>query len=398
MSLSQRLYEMPESPIRKLVPFADVAKAKGIKVYHLNIGDPDIETPEVMLAELHNFDPKIIRYCNSKGEKVFLEALVKYYNRLGFHDIKEENIQVTIAGSEAIFWAMMAICNPGEEIIVFEPFYANYNGFAQMAGVKLVPILTKIENGFHLPVIKEIEKKITSKTRGILICNPSNPTGTLYTFDELEQLVKLAKKKKIYLLSDEVYREFAYDGLKQTSVLEFDYPEGLIVLDSLSKRYSLCGARLGCIVSKNTELITQVLKFGQARLSAGFIDQLMASKLTEVKPGYMEKVRVEYEKRRDIIVSELNKIKGVICRKPEGAFYIIVKLPITDTEDFAKWLLTDFSDKDETVMIAPASGFYATSGLGKQEIRIAYVLNTKDLKRAMEILKKAIDKYNKITK
>lgn len=388
---------MPESPIRKLAPFADAAKKKGIKVYHLNIGDPDIETPKVMIDTLHHFTDKIIRYSNSKGEKVFLEAMVKYYNRLGGHKsppLQYENIQITIGGSEAIFWAMMAICNSGDEIIVFEPFYANYNGFAQMAGVKLVPILTRIENGFHLPKIKEIEKKITSKTRGILICNPSNPTGALYGLEELEQLVKLAKKHKLYLLSDEVYREFVYDGKKQTSVLEFAYPEGIIVLDSLSKRYSLCGARLGCIVSRNAFLIQQILKFGQARLSAGFIDQILASKLTEVPISYMEKVRDEYQKRRDLVVLELQKIPGVICQKPEGAFYIIAKLPVLDSEEFAKWLLTSYNDHKETVMVAPAAGFYGTKGLGKQEIRIAYVLKCAKLIRAMQLLKLALIKYN----
>lgn len=386
---------MPESPIRKLVPFADEAKAKGIKVYHLNIGDPDIETPEVMLNALHNFEPKIIRYGNSKGEKDFLEAMVTYYQRLGFKDIQAKNLQITIAGSEAIFWAMMAIANPGDEIIVFEPFYANYNGFAKMAGVKLVPILTRIEDGFHLPSKDEIKKKITPKTRGILICNPNNPTGTLYSKQELVMLAGLCRENNLYLLSDEVYREFTYDGKKQTSVLELDYPEGIIILDSLSKRYSLCGARLGCIVSRNTELITQVLKLGQARLSAGLIDQMMASKLTEVPESYTESVKGEYQKRRDTVIEGLGEIPGAVYRKPEGAFYIIAKLPVDEAEKFAKWMLTDFSDNNETVMVAPAAGFYGTSGLGIQEIRIAYVINQNDLARSMELLKKGIDTYNK---
>lgn len=396
MEFSKRLLGTPVSPIRKLVPFAERAKQSGVTVYHLNIGDPDIETPEVMLSALHNFEPKTIRYANSKGEKVFLESLVSYYQGLGFGDIKNENIQVTLGGSEAILWAFLGLCNPNDEVLVFEPFYANYNGYAAMAEVKLVAITTSIHDGFHLPKISEIEKKITSKTKAILICNPNNPTGTLYTKEELSRLVDLAKKHNLYLLSDEVYREFVYDGKKQTSLLSFDYPEGVVILDSLSKRYSLCGARLGCVVSRNTKLISEILKFGQARLSAGFIDQLIASKLTEVSGSYMEKVRDEYQARRDLIVDSLQKINGVVCQKPEGAFYIIVKLPVSDSEEFAQWLLTDFRDQNETVMVAPAAGFYGTPGFGGQEVRIAYVINQKDLRRAMEILKKGIAKFNQL--
>lgn len=394
MKFSQRLIETPESPIRKLVPFAEEAKKKGIKVYHLNIGDPDIETPKEILFALRNFSSNIIRYTNSKGETIFIEALLKYYANLGFVNLRPENIQITIGGSEAIFWSMLALCNIGEELIVFEPFYANYNSLAVMAGIKLNPIRTRIEEGFHLPKITEIEKKINNKTKGILICNPNNPTGTLYNPLELAKLVELCRKYNLFLLSDEVYREFTYDGLKQKSVLEYDYPEGIIVLDSLSKRYSLCGARLGCLLSRNTDLISQVLKFGQARLSAGFIEQIIASKLTVVKPSYLRQINKEYEQRRNLVFKELSKIKGVVCRKPEGAFYLVAQIPVKDAEQFAKWLLTDFSHKGETVMVAPAAGFYATLGLGIQEIRIAYVINQNDLKRSMELLKIALLEYN----
>lgn len=392
MQFSKRFYEMPESPIRKLVPYADSAKQNGIHVYHLNIGDPDIKTPKAMVDYLKNFPHEIIRYCNSQGEKPFLEALVSYYHHLGFKDLTAENFIVTMGGSEAIFWTMMGICEAGDEILVFEPFYANYNGFAKMAGVKLVPVTTTLENGFHLPKKEEISKKISSRTKGILICNPSNPTGTIYTQNELKMLWDIAKQFHLFLLSDEVYREFAYEGEKSISVLSFE-GDNLIVLDSLSKRYSLCGARLGCIVTRNKELIKLVLKFGQARLSAGFVDQLMASNLINLPKNYFDKTRDEYEARRNVVLEGLSKIPGVVCQKPEGAFYLIAKLPVSSAEEFAKWLLTDFQDRGETIMVAPAAGFYATPGLGKDEIRIAYVINQKDLKRSMEILKIALLKY-----
>lgn len=394
MKFSQRAYQMPESPIRKLVPFAEVAKKKGIKVYHLNIGDPDIKTPKEMIDSLKKFPHDIIRYSHSQGEKIFLEALVSYYHNLGFTDLTIDNIIATMGGSEAIFWTMLAICEPNDEIIVFEPFYANYAGFAQMAGVKLIPVTTTINNGFHLPPKEKILAKITPKTRAILISNPSNPTGTIYTQNELKILWDIAKRFRLFLLCDEVYREFAYDGKKSYSLLNFR-GDNLIVLDSLSKRYSLCGARLGCIVSRNRELIQLVLKFGQARLSAGFIDQVMAAKLVDLPKNYFDKTRDEYEKRRNTVCDGLAKIPGVVCQKPEGSFYLIVKLPVADAENFAKWLLTDFNDEGETVMVAPAAGFYATKGLGKDEVRIAYVINQKDLKRSMEILKKALEKYEK---
>lgn len=395
MKFSKRILDMSASPIRKLVPFADGAKKKGIKVYHLNIGDPDIKTPKPMVNFLKKFPHDIIRYCNSQGEKPFLEALVWYYHNLGFKDLTTDNIIVTQGGSEAIFWTMLAICEPRDEIVVFEPFYANYNGYGYLAQVKLVPVTTSLGNGFHLPSKNEIIAKITPKTRGILICNPSNPTGTIYTRNELKMLWDIAKQFHLFLLSDEVYREFAYDGNKSYSILNWP-GSNLIVLDSLSKRYSLCGARLGCIVTRNKELIQLVLKFGQARLSAGFIDQTMAASLVKLRPDYFDKTRDEYQARRDVVIAGLKQIPGAVCQKPEGAFYLIAKLPVKNAEDFAKWLLTDFSDHGETIMVAPAAGFYATSGLGKNEVRIAYVINQKDLKRAMEILEKALEGYARL--
>ncbi|MCL5019338.1 MAG: pyridoxal phosphate-dependent aminotransferase [Patescibacteria group bacterium] len=386
----------PFSPIRKLVPFADIAKKNGVKVFHLNIGDPDIETPEVMLNALKNFKPKIIAYSNSKGDVTFLNSLLFYYHKLGFKDLDLSNLQVTSGGSEGIFWTFLALCNPQDEILVFEPFYANYNGFAKTAEVKLVSVLTKIEDGFHLPLQKEIEKKITKKTKAILICNPNNPTGTLYTKAELKMLLSIAKKHKLYLLSDEVYREFVYDGKIHTSLLSFNYKEGIIVLDSLSKRYSLCGARLGCIVSRNKDFIAEIQRFAQVRLSAGFIDQIVASKLTEVSKDYLSKVNREYKKRRDLVVKMLGNIPGVVFRVPEGAFYIIVGLPVDNAENFAKWLLTDFRYNNSTIMVTPAAGFYKTSGRGMKEVRLAYVINLLDLEKSMLILKNALEKYNKL--
>ncbi len=392
---------MPQSPIRKLVPFAMEAKKRGTKVYHLNIGDPDIETPDVMISALRNWDRKIISYENSQGNAEFLKSLLFYYQKLGFIDLTEKNLQVTVGGSEGLLWAMMTVCNPGDEIIVFEPFYANYNSFAVEAGVKFVPVTTQIEDGFHIAELS-LPKKITKKTKAILICNPNNPTGTMYSPQELEMLYDFCRKNKLWLISDEVYREFVYDGKKQTSVLEVEKEKSavstnsfVVVCDSLSKRYSLCGARLGCLVSRNQDFMQAVLKFAQARLSAPLVEQVISAKLSAVKDSYMKKVNQEYQKRRDLVCKKLTEIKGCVFRKPEGAFYIIAKLPVTDAEKFCQWLLTDFEENRETLMLAPAQGFYATKGRGKQEVRIAYVLNCQDLGRAMELLQKAIVKYNK---
>lgn len=396
---SDKSKKLPQSPIRKLVPLAQSAKSRGIKVFHLNIGDPDIKTPTVMIKALKSWDREIISYENSQGNAELLTSLAWYYQKLGYKGITEKNIQITLGGSEGLLWIFLTIADPGDDILVFEPFYANYNSFAVMSGVKLVPVTTKIDNGFHLP-ISSIQEKITSRTRGILICNPNNPTGTLYTKDELQQLYDLCRQNNLWLVSDEVYREFVYDGKKQTSILEIEQnslgqeESNVVLCDSLSKRYSLCGARLGCLVSRNDEFMSSVLKLAQARLSAPLIEQIIASKMKEVNEEYLRNVNKEYQARRDFVCQQLAGIKGVIFTKPEGAFYIIVKLPVDSAENFCKWLLTDFEDNRETIMLAPAAGFYATAGLGLNEIRIAYVLNLDDLKQAMKLLKKALTRYN----
>lgn len=397
MDVSKRLTDVPASPIRKLVPYAQAAKKAGVKVYHLNIGDPDIETPKVMMDVLTKWNMNPIGYSLSQGEPIFLDSLKTYYHALGATFLDIANIQVTSGGSEAISMALFAICNPGDEVIVFEPFYANYNTYAVVNGVKLVPVLTSITNGFHLPDTAEIEKYITTKTKAILICTPNNPTGTVYTKTEMDLLVSIAKKHHLYLLSDEVYREFAYDGKSQTSLLSYmnAIPSQAIVLDSMSKRYNLCGVRLGVLISKNEDVMAGVLRIAQGRLSSGIIDQHIAAKLVDVSQSWLDATHAQWEKRRDVLYGGLVQIKGVTIPKPEGAFYSIVGLPVEDSEDFAKWLLTDFRDNNETVMVAPAGGFYATKGMGKNEVRIAYVLNTVDLARCVELLTKALKAYNK---
>jgi aspartate aminotransferase len=394
-TVSKRLISVPASPIRKLVPYAMEAKRQGIKVLHLNIGDPDIKTPGVMIDVLNKWTENPIRYGQSQGEGKFIDSLVSYYNSLGYGFIDGKNIQVTTGGSEAISMAFFAVCQPGEEVITFEPYYANYNSYATINGVKIVPVLTKGETGFHLPERQVIEEKITKKTKAIIICNPNNPTGTVYTRAEMEMLVSICEKNNLFLISDEVYREFVYDGKKHVSILEFmkKYPDKMILLDSLSKRYSLCGARLGMFVSLNEDLIAGVLRIAQGRLSSGLIDQEMASKLTQVKDSYFKEVHKEYQTRRDVLYNGLKSIPGVFLEKPEGAFYTIVKLPVTDTEDFCQWLLSKFVHEKTTIMIAPAAGFYGTKGRGKNEVRIAYVLNTHDLEKAIEILRRALVEY-----
>lgn len=397
MRVSRRLLNVPASPIRKLVPLAMAAKKSGVKVYHLNIGDPDIKTPKPMVDVLKKWNIDPIGYSQSQGQPEFLESLESYYHAIGFRFIDIGHIQVTSGGSEAISMALFATCSPGDEVIVFEPFYANYNTYAVVNGVTLVPIRTTITHGFHLPDASVIEKKITAKTRAILICSPNNPTGTVYTKKEMDMLVAIAKKYKLFLLSDEVYREYAYDGKKQTSLLAYmkSIPKQAIVLDSMSKRYNLCGVRLGVLLSLNEDIMAGTLRMAQGRLSSGIIDQLVAAKLTEVSAAWMKTTHTEWEKRRDVLYEGLRKIPSVTIPRPEGAFYTIVGLPVKDSEDFCRWLLTDFRDKGETVMIAPAAGFYATKGLGKSEVRIAYVLNTKDLSRSVELLRLALLAYNK---
>jgi len=393
MELSTRAQTIQASPIRKLMPFANQAKENGVTIYHLNIGQPDIETPQEMLDVYKNYHEKVLAYGPSQGLEIYRKNLVKYYRR---HDIEigKDDIIVTTAGSEAIIFAMMITCNVGDEIIIPEPFYTNYNGFATMAGVKIVPLTTFAETGFALPENEKIEALISPKTKVIMICNPGNPTGTVYSKKDLERIVSIAQKHNLFIISDEVYREFVYENLRHTSILEFpQLKEKAIMVDSISKRYSACGARIGCLVSRNKTLMAAALKFAQARLCPPTIDQLAANAAIDVEPEYFKKVLREYEMRRNIVFEELRKIEDVVCIKPHGAFYIIAKLPINDAEDFAKWMLTDFSLDNETVMIAPAQGFYASAGIGKNEIRIAYILNAENLKKAMKIFRKGLQKY-----
>lgn len=395
LALSERSKEMQASPIRKLAPYAIKAKKEGVKVYHLNIGQPDIETPKKMLDAYANL-PKVIEYGPSEGLASYRNKLAEYYNKRNIK-VTADNIFVTTGGSEAIIFALMAAVSAGDEMIVPEPFYTNYNGFATMAGVKLVPVLTTIENGFDLPAIEEFEKKVTDKTKGVIICNPGNPTGTVFSKERLEELVNFCREKNFYLISDEVYREFTYDGSKATSVLEFDnFEENGIVIDSISKRYSACGARVGNIVTRNKELLDLVLKFGQARLCPPTVDQMAAEAAYDTPDSEMEEIISEYEKRRDISYEMLSRIDGMIVPKPQGAFYMVVGLPIEDAEHFAIWLLDEFRYENETVMIAPAGGFYATKGEGKNQIRIAYILCEDDLRKAYVILEKALAEYKKI--
>ncbi|HNV97188.1 MAG TPA: pyridoxal phosphate-dependent aminotransferase [bacterium] len=393
MQISKRAQDIQESPIRKLKPYEDEAAKRGIKVYHLNIGQPDIKTPEKFLDVYRNYDEKVLAYGPSGGLDNYRENLSNYYKKLGI-DLCKENIIITTAGSEAIIFALMVVCDHGDEIIIPEPFYTNYNGFSQMAGVSVIPIETKIENAYALPTDEQFKNVITQKTKAIVICNPNNPTGAVYSKEELDRVVNIAQENNLYIIADEVYREFVYDGLKHYSFLNFtDASENIIVVDSVSKRYSACGARVGCIISKNKEIMASVMKFAQARLCPPTVDQLAANAVIDLEQDYFDEVIHEYTKRRDIVYEELSKIDGVICKKPEGAFYIMAKLPIEDSEDFVVWLLKEFSVDNETVMFAPAGGFYATPDLGKNEIRIAYVLNEADLRRAMEILRKGLEAY-----
>ena len=396
MKISNRAINIQASPLRKLMPFADKAKTKGIKIYHLNIGQPDIETPKEMMEVYANHGKKVLSYGPSQGLEVYRKNLVNYYRRHHI-EIDKDDIIVTTAGSEAIIFSMLATCNQADEIITAEPFYTNYNGFATMTGIKIVPITTYAETGFALPEDEKIKSVITSKTKAILLCNPGNPTGAVYQKEDLERVAKIAKEKNLFVISDEVYREFIYDGLIHTSIMEIEGIEkNAILADSISKRYSACGARIGCLISKNKELIEVCKKFAMARLCPPTIDQLAANACIDIKKGYFKAILKEYDKRRNIVFDELQKIDNVVCIKPKGAFYIIAKLPIEDAEDFVKWILTEFSIDNETVMFAPAQGFYATPELGKNEVRIAYVLNEKALKKAMYIFRKGLEEYIKI--
>jgi aspartate aminotransferase len=392
-SISQKGQQMPASPIRRLVPYAEEAKKKGRKVYHLNIGQPDIKTPEVAREAVKNMTDRVIEYSHSAGNESYRRKLAAFYQGIGIQ-VDHTEMLVTTGGSEAISFALMSTVNPGEEVIVPEPFYANYNGFSVAAGVRVVPITSSIESGFALPPIEEFEKVITPKTRGIIICNPNNPTGYLYSQKELEMLGEIVKKHDLYLFSDEVYREFCYDGEKHFSVMDLPgLEEHAIMFDSVSKRYSMCGVRVGALISKNKEVISTALKFAQARLSPPSYGQVAGEAALDTPDAYFREVYDEYIERRDYMVEALNQMPGVICPTPKGAFYTVVHLPVDDADTFAQWILSDFEYQNQTVMMAPASGFYSTPGLGKQEVRIAYVLKKEDLASAMETLAEALKAY-----
>jgi len=384
---------MPESPIRKLVPFAEAAKKKGRTVYHLNIGQPDIETPEIALNAIKNIDRTVIEYSHSAGFESYRKGLADYYNKFEL-GVSHEDILITTGGSEALLFAFNSCLNQDDEVIIPEPFYANYNGFAKTCGVNVTPVTANIENGFALPPISDFEKLITPKTKAILICNPGNPTGYLYSKEELETLKEIVLKHDLYLFADEVYREFSYDGKKHTSVLELEGLENnVVVIDSVSKRYSMCGARIGALISKNTEIINTSLKYAQARLSPPTLAQIAAEAALQTPQSYFDDVTTEYVKRRDIVIEGLNAIDGVVCPNPGGAFYAVAKLPVEDSEEFCQWLLEEFEYNNQTVMLAPAGGFYATKGLGKNEVRLAYVLNREALKNAIKCLDQALKVY-----
>ena len=392
--ISNKGKQMPESPIRKLVPYSEIAKKKGHKVYHLNIGQPDIKTPEIALNAVKNNNVKVLEYSHSAGFESYRRKLSQYYISHNV-TVNFEDIIITTGGSEALLFAMGTTMDNGDEIIIPEPFYANYNGFSTASGVTVVPVISTIETGFALPTIDAFEKLITPKTKAILICNPGNPTGYLYSKDEIMQLAALVKKHDLFLISDEVYREFTYDGDVHYSVMNIaGLEEHAIMIDSVSKRYSMCGARIGCIVSKNKEVMSTAMKFAQARLSPPTFEQIASEAALDTPQSYFDEVISEYRERRDTLIDELNKIDGIIVSKPKGAFYCIAQLPVDNADDFAQWLLESYDLNGETVMVAPAAGFYSTPGVGVNQVRIAYVLKKEDLIRAVQILKAAIPVYN----
>ena len=391
--ISAKGQAMPASPIRKLVPYADEAKRKGRKVYHLNIGQPDIETPEGAMDVLKHTSIKVVEYSHSAGILSYRKKLVEYYRHWGIN-VNENQIIVTCGGSEGILFAFMTCLDPGDEVIIPEPFYANYNGFAVTAGVVIKPVVSNIENGFALPSIGEFEKLITPKTKAILVCNPNNPTGYLYSKEELEELRKLVLKYDLYLFSDEVYREFCYDGEPHFSVMNLEgIDDNVVLLDSVSKRYSACGARIGMFITRNKEIYNVAMKFAQARLSPSTFGQVLSEAAVETPQSYFDGVMSEYIARRNIVVESINKMPGCFCPKPKGAFYAVARLPIDDSDKFCKWLLESFEYENQTVMLAPATGFYSTKGLGKDEVRISYVLKVEDLKAAMRCLEEALKVY-----
>lgn len=391
--LSEKGSQMPESPIRKLVPYATAAKAAGKTVFHLNIGQPDIETPEVALNAVKNLDRTVIEYSNSEGYASYREGLARYYQSVGI-DVSANDVMVTTGGSEALIFGFMTCLDPGDEIIIPEPFYANYNGFATMAGMTVKPITAKIDDGFALPPIEAFEKQITEKTKAILICNPGNPTGSLYSQESLEALAEIVKKHDLFLFADEVYREFCYDGAKPFSAMNLKgIEQNVVIVDSVSKRYSMCGARVGALVSRNTELMSTALKFGQARLSPPTLGQIAGEAALDTPQEYFDDVISEYVQRRNTLVDGLNAIEGVTCPKPAGAFYAMAELPIDSGDKFCQWMLEKFDVNGETVMMAPGAGFYSSKEVGDKQVRIAYVLNESELKKAVNIIDEGLKAY-----
>ena len=391
--ISQKGKLMPESPIRKLVPYSEAAYKKGKKVYHLNIGQPDIKTPEVALEAISNHTIDVLAYARSEGSEGYRKKLAEYYKKHHI-DVNHDQIIATTGGSEALLFTFGSIMDADDEVIIPEPFYANYNGFSVASGVKVVPVISKIENNFALPPIEEFEKLITPKTKAILICNPGNPTGYLYSKEEIQQLSAIVKKHNLFLIADEVYREFAYDGIEHYSILQEEgLKDNAIIIDSVSKRYSMCGARIGCLVSRNPEVISTALKFAQARLSPPTLALIAAEAALETPQSYFDDVKTEYIKRRNLLIEGLENIDGVKVAKPNGAFYCIAELPVKNSDHFAQWLLESFDIDGETIMVAPAAGFYSSEGMGLNQIRIAYVLNEESLKKAIHILDEALKVY-----
>lgn len=395
MKISNRALEMNFSPIRKLIPLADEAAKKGIKVYKLNIGQPNIVTPDSFFEGLHSYKEKIVTYSDSRGIPQLIESFVKSYKMSGIN-LEKEDILITQGGSEAILFTLMCICNEGDEVLVPEPFYSNYSSFSIFSGARVKPIPTCIENNFHLPSKEELESLITPKTKAIMFSNPVNPTGTVYTADEIKMIGELAIKHDLYIIADEVYRQFVYDDIPYTSIMNFeDLKDRVVLVDSISKHYSACGARIGLIASKNHELMNYILKFCQARLCVSTIEQHAAANLINTMENYIEDVKMKYKSRRDLLYGYLKRIPGVVCSKPEGAFYIFAKLPVDNAEKFAKWLLTDYSYEGKTLLIAPGPGFYQTEGKGEQEVRFSFCTNVDDIENAMIVLRRALEEYNK---
>lgn len=395
MNISNRALEMNFSPIRKLIPLADEAAKKGIKVYKLNIGQPNIVTPDSFFEGLHSYKEKIVTYSDSRGIPQLIESFVKSYKISGIN-LEKEDILITQGGSEAILFTLMCICNEGDEVLVPEPFYSNYSSFSIFSGARVKPIPTCIENNFHLPSKEELESLITPKTKAIMFSNPVNPTGTVYTADEIKMIGELAIKHDLFIIADEVYRQFVYDDIPYTSIMNFENLKDRVVLvDSISKHYSACGARIGLIASKNHELMNYILKFCQARLCVSTIEQHAAANLINTMENYIEDVKMKYKSRRDLLYGYLKRIPGVVCSKPEGAFYIFAKLPVDNAEKFAKWLLTDYSYEGKTLLIAPGPGFYQTEGKGEQEVRFSFCTNVDDIENAMIVLRRALEEYNK---